>query len=139
MKNEILDMFFNKKMKQIDIATKLGIAKSTVSKTVSKDSRFIKEKNRRKANNKINRNKDIQKRVEKNRKKIQFESKSDDLFLKHLHAQDSMELSKRSHLTNENYRKWNVSAYKYNPSKRRYEFDNTLGRSYDIPKYIKER
>ncbi len=139
MKDEILDMFFNQKMKQKDIATKLGIAKSTVSKTVNKDSRFINEKVKRKAQNKIKRNKDIQKRVEKNRKKVQFESKLDDLFLKHLHAQDSMELSKGSHLTNENYRKWNISAYKYNSSKRRYEFDNTLGRSYDIPKYIKER
>ena len=49
------------------------------------------------------------------------------------------ELSKSNHLSNESYRKWNYSAYKYNSSKRRYEFDEKLGRSYDIPKYIKER
>ena len=55
------------------------------------------------------------------------------------HRQDSKELSKSGHLSNENYRKFNYSAYKYNPSKRRYEFDNTLGRSYAVPKYIKER
>lgn len=55
------------------------------------------------------------------------------------HIQASMELSKSKKLTDENYRKWNKSAYKYNPSKHRYEFDESLGRSYDVPKYIKER
>lgn len=139
MKEEILDLFYNQKMKQNEIAAKLNIAKSTVSKIVSKDTRFIDEKSRRKAVHKLNHNKDIQTRVENKRKQIQFQNSVDNLIIKHLHTQASMELSKRSHLTNENYRKWNVSAYKYNPSKRRYEFDNTLGRSYDIPKYIKER
>lgn len=139
MKDEILDLFFDKKMKQKDIAELLNIAKSTVSKIVSKDSRFIAEKSLRKANNKVKRNKDIQRRVEQNRKKVQFKNNSDDLILKQMHSQASMELSKRSHLSNENYRKWNKTAYNYNPSKRRFEFDKNLGRSYDVPKYIKAK
>lgn len=53
--------------------------------------------------------------------------------------QATRELSKSKHLSNENYRKWNYSAYKYNPSRKRYEFDEKLGRSIDVPKYIKER
>lgn len=136
MKDEILDLFFDKKMKQKDIAELLNIAKSTVSKVVSKDSRFIAEKSLRRANNKVKRNKDIQRRVEQNRKKEQFKNNSDDLILKQMHSQASMELSKRSHLSNENYRKWNKTAYNYNPSKKRFEFDENLGRSYDVPKYI---
>lgn len=139
MKDEILDLFFDKKMKQKDIAELLNIAKSTVSKIVSKDSRFIAEKSLRKANNKVKRNKDIQRRVEQNRKKVQFKNNSDDLILKQMHSQASMELSKRSHLSNENYRKWNKTAYNYNPSKKRFEFDENLGRSYDVPKYIKAK
>ena len=139
MKDEILDLFFDKKMKQKDIAELLNIAKSTVSKVVSKDSRFITEKSLRKANNKVKRNKDIQRRVEQNRKKVQFKNNSDDLILKQMHSQASMELSKRSHLSNENYRKWNKTAYNYNPSKKRFEFDKNLGRSYDVPKYIKAK
>jgi len=139
MKDEILDLFFNKKMKQKDIAELLNIGKSTVSKVVSKDSRFIAEKSLRKANNKVKRNKDIQRRVEQNRKKEQFKNNSDDLILKQMHSQASMELSKRSHLSNENYRKWNKTAYNYNPSKKRFEFDENLGRSYDVPKYIKAK
>lgn len=139
MKDEILDLFFDKKMKQKEIAELLNIAKSTVSKIVSKDSRFIAEKSHRKAKNKVKRNKDIQRRVEQNRKKLQFKNNSDDLILKQMHSQASMELSKRSHLSNENYRKWNKTAYNYNPSKKRFEFDENLGRSYDVPKYIKAK
>lgn len=55
------------------------------------------------------------------------------------HVQATKELSKSSHLTNENYRRWNSSAYQYNHLKKRYEFREDLGRSSDVPKYIKER
>lgn len=139
MQNTILDLYFNNKLKQIEISKQLNISKSTVSKILSKDARFEEEKKHRKLENKIKHNKDIQIRVENKRKEIQFNNNVDDLILKHLHNQASTELSKRSHLTNENYRKWNISAYKYNPSKHRYEFNENLGRSYDVPKFIKER
>lgn len=139
MKDEIIDMYFNQKLKQIDIANHLGIAKSTVSKVLKKDVRFNNEKDARKAENKIKHTKNIQERVEAKRKELQFEHKIDDLILKHLHDQATMELSKGSHLSDESYRKWNLSAYKYNPSKNRYEFESELGRSSDVPKYIKER
>ena len=35
------------------------------------------------------------------------------------------------------YRNWNKSAYSYNEEKRRFEFREELGRSHDVPKYIK--
>lgn len=139
MKDEILDLFFNKKMKQTDIAELLNIANSTVSRTVSKDNRYIAEKQQRKAINKEKRNKDIRRRVKEQRKKAQFKNAADDLILKNMHSQASLEMSKRSHLSNENYRKWNKTAYNYNPSKKRFEFDKNLGRSYDVPKYIKAK
>ena len=60
-------------------------------------------------------------------------------FVQAQHYKATRELSKSRHLTNETYRKWNSSAYKYNPLKKRYEFDEKLGRASDIPKYIKER
>ena len=60
-------------------------------------------------------------------------------FVQAQHYQATRELSKSRHITNETYRKWNSSAYKYNPLKKRYEFDEKLGRASDIPKYIKER
>lgn len=137
MDEMILDLYFNKKLKQKEIAEKLNISKGKVSKTLSKDNRFYSEKQSRKHNNKIRHNNDIKERVIKNRKIKQFKDKADDLMLKNIHNQDTMELSGRKHLNNESYRKWNSSAYKFNPSKNRFEFDENLGRSFDVPKFIK--
>ena len=139
MNDKIVDLYFNKKMKQAEIADLLNIAKSTVSKIVRKDSRFITEKERRKSANKAKHNKNIQKRVEEKRKSTQLKNSVDNLILKNLHTQDSIELSDRKRLTNESYREWNYSTYKYNPSRKRYEFREELGRSNDVPQYIKER
>ncbi|MDO5556160.1 MAG: hypothetical protein Q4G09_05990 [Clostridia bacterium] len=137
MEDIIKNLYFDEKMKQKDIANKLNISKAKVTRTIKMDSRYIEEKNSRKEITKIKHNKDIQKRVETKRKISQFNKNSDDLILKQMHNQASSELSGRKTLSNESYRKWNYSAYNYNPSKERFEFKENLGRSYDVPKYIK--
>ena len=81
----------------------------------------------------------IQKIVEHKRKKEKFNRAVDNSVLRVMHEQAVNELSKRKHLSDESYREWNSSAYKYNVLKRRYEFDDNLGRSADVPKYIKVR
>ena len=139
MKELIIDMFYSKNMSQKSISEELGISKSYVSKVVTLDSRYLEYKNNKIKTNKKKHNKQIQTCVEAKRKKLQFNYAADDLILKKMHNQATCEMSKSSHLSNENYRKWNKAAYTYNPSKKRYEFDNTLGRSADVPKYIKER
>lgn len=65
MENDILDLYFNKKLKQCEIATMLKISKSKVSKTLQKQEKFAAEKQDRKEANKQKHNKDIQRRVEK--------------------------------------------------------------------------
>jgi hypothetical protein len=37
------------------------------------------------------------------------------------------------------YRNWNVSAYSYDSDRKRYVFKSELGKSIDVPKYIKLR
>lgn len=139
MKNDILHLFFCDNLSQKEISEKLNITKGYVSQIVTKDNRYPQFKKEKLIKSHKKHNKQIQNITKEKRKKIQFSNSVDDLSLKVKHNQASMELSKRSHLSNESYREWNYSAYKYNPSKRRYEFDSTLGRSYDVPKYIKER
>lgn len=139
MKDKILDLFINKNMKQNEIAKELNVSNSKVSRILKNIPEVEQEKDKRKKQNKIKHNKDIQTRVEEKREATQFKNNVDDLILKHLHSQASLELSKRSRLSNESYRNWNVSAYNYNPSKHRYEFNESLGRSYDVPKFVKER
>ena len=136
-KEQIINLFYIEHLKVKDIADKLNCSSAYITKIVKQDIRYIEEKEyrinitkdkRKIAKNKFTKNKREKQRIEDNYCIVQLQ-----------HRQDSKELSKSGHLSNENYRKFNYSAYKYNPTKRRYEFDNTLGRSYDVPKYIKER
>lgn len=136
-KKMAIDMFYNSHLKVKEIANKLHITSACVSQFIKQDTRYVQEKEYRKCisktENKVSHNKLV--KTQRDKQKI------DDNYsiVQSQHNQAVNELSKSSHLTNEGYRKWNYSAYKYNPSKRRYEFDENLGRSHDVPKYIKER
>lgn len=136
-KDKIIELFFIEHLTVKNIAKVVDTSSACITKIIKKDNRYIQEKEYRKsisndkrkiAQNKFMKNKREKKKIEDNYS-----------LLKAQHFQASKELSKTSHLSNENYRKWNQSAYKYNPSKRRFEFDKNLGRSSDVPKYIKER
>lgn len=126
MENEILKLYFEDGLRAVDIAEKLNIPSYKITRVLQKDTRYNEEKNIRKSNNE-QKHKQYTKEYMKSKRKVeQFKNKVDDLGLENLHNQASAELSKRSYLTNENYRKWNYSAYNYNPSKHRYEFDEKL-------------
>ena len=136
-KNAVLNMYFVEKMKPIDIANKLNISKSAISQILEKDERYSNEKEKRKI---INRKKHIERTkeyIKSQRQAIQFEHKVDDLILRNMHNQASTEMSKPKKLSDLAYRNWNTSAYTYNKQKKRFEFREELGRSYDVPKYIK--
>lgn len=136
-KENIINLFYIEHLKVKEIAQKENISSAYVTKVIKKDERYLKEKEYRK-----NRAKDKRKVSQNNfiKNKRDIKRVEDNYCLVLLqHEQASREMSKSKHLSNESYRKWNYSAYKYNPSKRRYEFDSNLGRSADVPKYIKER
>ena len=126
MKEEILKLYYEDGLRPVDIAEKLNIPSYKITRIIQKDSRYKEEKNTRKANNEQKHKEYTKEYMKSKRKEEQFINKVDDLVLKNRHIQASKELSKRNYLTNENYRKWNYSAYKYNPSKHRYEFDEKL-------------
>ncbi len=136
-KDLILEQFFEKHLKVIEISQKQNVSSAYVSKIVKQDLRYCKEKETRKDTSKVNR-KIAQNSFMKNKRE---QKRIDDQYLivKAQHNQDVMELSKRGHMNNQTFRKWNSSVYDYNPSKHRYEFDESLGRAADVPKYIKER
>lgn len=136
-KENIVDLFYNKHLKVKEIAEIENTSSAYITKVIKQDDRYIQEKEYRKAisenNRKVAQNKFVKTKRETKRSEDNYE------FVKSQHRQATSELSKSKHLSNENYRKWNYSAYHYNPFKKRYEFDENLGRSYDVPKYIKER
>lgn len=137
-KDIILNMYFVEKLRPVDIAKKLDISKSAVTQVLRKDKRYVKIKKERKIKNQKKHIKETKDYIKAKRKIAQFKRNTDDLILKNMHNQASRELSKPKRLSNMAYRNWNTSAYSYNEKKKRFEFkDDELGRSYDVPKYIK--
>ena len=136
-KDKILNLFYIEHLKVKEIAEKTSVTSAYVTKVIKIDTRYKEEKNFRKEKSKKKRKQDQNNFIKQKRENKRIQDNYE--FVQSQHIQASMELSKSKKLTDENYRKWNTSAYKYNPSKHRYEFDESLGRAADVPKYIKER
>ena len=110
MREEILDLFFNKKLKQKEIAEKLGVSRHKVSRIVTKDKRYTNEKQNRKDISKQRHTDNTKNYIRTQRKELQFIHNVDDLILRKIHEQDVMELSKSKKLSDIAYRDWNTSA-----------------------------
>lgn len=135
MEEQVIYLYFTKKMLQKDISEKLNISKSTICRIIKKDERYIEEKDNRKRLNKIKHNKDIQCRVENKRKQT---SASDIQILNRMHEQASLELSGgKKPMSNRAFRDWNTSAYKYNKKNKSYELRKGITAGADVPKRIK--
>ena len=135
-KEIILDLYFNKHLKQIDIAIKLKISKSKISRIVSKDNRYIEEKEKRKQINRERHIEDTIKYIKEKRKR-----KGNDIIyeqLKQQFSKDIMELSKgRKTISNRAYRDWNSSIYKYNSKNKTYNLRKDIIVGFDVPRSIK--
>ena len=106
----ILDLYYNKHLKQKDIANIVGVSKQYVSKVVNSDSRCKKEKQLRKDKNAITR-KDYMKEYFKNYVRSKKEDNSYEQ-LKALQYQDSLELSYfNSYMNDYAFAKYNSSIY----------------------------
>lgn len=106
----ILDLYYNKHLKQKEIATAVGVSKQYVSKVVKADSRFKEEKQTRKDENAIQRQ-NYMKEYFKNYNRPKKEDNSYEQ-LQALLYQDSLELSySSSNINNYAFAKYNSSIY----------------------------
>ena len=136
-KDKIIEMFFINHLSVKEIADSIGTSSAYITKIIKTDDRYVGEKQYRKEKSKEKRKQDKNNFMKNKREQKRIDDNYS--FVQAQHYKATRELSKSRHITNETYRKWNSSAYKYNPLKKRYEFDEKLGRASDIPKYIKER
>lgn len=135
-KGHILNLYFNEKLRTVDIAEELEISKSAVSQVLNKDVRYKKEKESRKQKNKEKNNEYTKKYMKTKRKSGTIDMEYE--YMKLQHNQAITELSNgRNNINNRAFRKWNSSAYKFNKNKNCFEFDKKLIRSYAVPKYIR--
>ena len=131
----ILKLYFTDKLRVVDISKQLEISKSAVTQVLQQDEKYIYEKEVRKKQNKINHNREIQKRVENKRNE---KSSSDFQILKIMHEQASLELSGgKKTISNRAYRDWNPSIYKYNEKCKCYMLKSGIKVGADVPKKIK--
>lgn len=136
-KEKIIFLFFEKKLTTIEIAGKLKVTKQYVSKIVRQDSRYDKERENRKINNKEKQKQRVTNYIYKQRKQRRQDSINGAMEL--LHFQASCEMSKRKFINNRAFRNWNSSIYGYYERTREYrvkkEFEDKV--SYAVPKKIK--
>ena len=136
-KDTIIHKYFIEKLKPVEIAKELNISKSAVTQVLQKDKRYKKEKIKRITKNKKNHNEMKKKYMKHKREVIKRKKDKDTIDLRNMHNQATAELSKKRRITNIAYRNWNKSAFTYNSKRKGYEFRKELGRSYDVPKFIK--
>lgn len=68
-REKVLELYFICRLKQVDIAEKLGITSSAVSQILRGDIRFVEEKNRRKSENRTKHIENTKKIIKRQREK----------------------------------------------------------------------
>lgn len=134
-KEEVLNLYFIKKYKQIEIVKLLNVSSSTVNRIIMSDERYSEEKVRRQNANRLKNRKETINYINKVRR-----SKSNDKVyenLKKQHMEASRELSGgRKPISNRAFRDWNPSIYKYNKNRKCYMLKKEIIVGADVPKRI---
>jgi hypothetical protein len=134
-KEDILDLYYNKHLKQNEIAKIVGTSNQYVSKIVKADFRYKQEKENRKTDN-AEKRKQYLKDYFENYDRPKKEKDNSYEQLQALHEQASRELSYTNNdISDYAYAKWNLSAYHRN-SKGNLVIDRKLKVGFDVPKTI---
>ena len=132
-KDKIIELFYEKHLRPSDIANELKVAKSYITKVIQKDSKYIEEKESRKAKNK-EKNK-IQKRVcAKNRRKKE-KQEYEKLIL--LINNDNVILSTKKKENDLQDAKWNRSVYEYDENSSDLVLNPNVNAGYNLAKRVR--
>ena len=134
-KEQILDLYFNKHLKQKEISELVNATQQYISKIIKTDERYEKEKASRKTTNAEKRKiaqAEYQKNyIRKNYNKLEYEQ------LLAVLTQDAIELSYDAHpLSNYACKKANSSIYRFNKKKNQYVMKKDINASIDLPRRI---
>lgn len=136
-KDKIIELFFIKRLKPIEISKKLKVGMPYITKIIQKDERYIEEKESRKSENK-EKNK-IQKRIyAQNRRE---KEKQDKIEFERLLIQinkDNQILSTKKKEDDLQYAKWNRSVYKYDKNTSDLVLKDGVNAGYAIAKRVSD-
>ena len=134
-KEQILDLYFNRHLKQKEIAEVIHSSQQYISKIIKKDERYETEKSSRKSIN-AEKRRIAQAEYQKN----YIRKKDKDIAYEQLltqQRQDAIELSYNAHpLSNYACKKANSSIYRYDSKKNQYVMLKGIKASFDLPRKI---
>ena len=134
-KEQILDLYFNRHLKQKEIAEVIHSSQQYISKIIKKNERYETEKSYRKSIN-AEKRKIAQAEYQKN----YIRKKDKDIAYEQLltqQRQDAIELSYNAHpLSNYACKKANSSIYRYDSKKNQYVMLKGIKASFDLPRKI---
>jgi hypothetical protein len=134
-KDKIIELFFTKHLRPVDISEKLKVGMSYITKIIQKDSRYIEEKESRKSDNK-EKNK-IQKRIyaQNRRKKEKQEKQEYQKLLLQINIDNEI-LSTKKKEDDLQFAKWNRSAYEYDKDTSDLVLKDNINAGYAIAKRV---
>lgn len=135
-KDKIIDLFYEKHLRPSDIANQLKVAKSYITKVIQKDSRYMEEKESRKAKNKEKNR--IQKRVcAKNRRGREKQERQEYEKLMLLINNDNVILSTKKKESDLQDAKWNRSVYEYAENSSDLVLNPNVNAGYNLAKRVR--
>ena len=135
-KDKIIDLFYEKHLRPSDIAKQLKVAKSYIAKVIQKDSRYIEEKESRKAKNR-EKNK-IQKRVcAKKRREKEKQERQEYEKLMLLINNDNVILSTKKKENDLQDAKQNRSVYEYDENSSDLVLNPNVNAGYNLAKRVR--
>ena len=136
-KDKIIELFYIKRLKPVDIAKKLKVGMPYITKIIQKDSRYIDEKESRKSDNK-EKNK-IQKRIyAKNRREKEKQERLEYQTLLIQINNDNQVLSTKKKENDLQYAKWNRSVYEYDKNSSDLVLKNDVNAGYAVAKRVSD-
>ena len=134
-KDKIIELFFEKHLRPTEIAKKLKIGMPYITKIIQKDSRYIREKENRKQENKEKSK--TQKRIyAQNRRKKEKEEKQEYQKLLVQINRDNEYLSTKKKLSDEAFSNWNRGMFDYDKYSSDLVLKNGINVGFDVPKRV---
>lgn len=134
-KDKIIELFFEKHLKPVDISKKLGVKMPYITKIIQKDSRYIQEKETRKQDNKEKQK--TQKRIyAQNKREKERQEKQDYQMLLIQINNDNKFLSTKRKASDIKYAEWNRSAYNYDKDTSDLILKDEINAGYNVAKRV---
>lgn len=131
-KEKIIELFFTKHLKPVDIAKKLKVGMPYITKIIQKDSRYIREKETRRQENK-EKNKTQKRIYAQNRRKK--EKQEYQKLLVQINK-DNEYLSTKKKLSDEAFSNWNRGMFDYDKHSSDLVLKNGINVGFDVPKRV---